>query len=67
MGILLRVLSNNFPMNTNMTGFKLFSCALDKSSLSIGSVKLGLTLDFKTEDQVGIYEILGVKSQLSNS
>ena len=45
MGIYLRVLSESFLMNTNMTGqgldvFKksLPPCALDESSLSIGSV-----------------------------
>ena len=33
----LRVLSESYTMNTNMTGFKksLHPCALDKSSLSI--------------------------------
>ena len=42
MGTQLRVLSESYPMNTNMTGFldvfqkSLRSCALDKSSLSIG-------------------------------
>ena len=40
----LRVLSESYQMNTNMTGFGWFSkslhrCALDKSSLLIGSVK----------------------------
>ena len=42
-GTHLRVLSESYPMNTNMTGFRWFSslhpCALDKSSLSIGRVK----------------------------
>ena len=43
MGTHLRVLSESYPMNTNMTGFRLFSkslrfCALDDSSLSIGRV-----------------------------
>ena len=37
-------LSESYPMNTNMTGFRFFfkslcPCALDKSSLSIGRVK----------------------------
>ena len=45
MGTHLRVLSASYPMNTNMTGFRWFQkylhpCALDKSSLSIGRVKL---------------------------
>ena len=45
-GTHLRVLSESYPMNTNMTGFRCFfkktlcSCALDKSSLSIGRVKI---------------------------
>ena len=46
MGTHLRVLSESFPMNTNMTGFRCFShfflflrsCALEESSLSIGRV-----------------------------
>ena len=43
MGVHLRVLSERFPMNTNMAGFRGFSkplrpCALDVSSLSIGGV-----------------------------
>ena len=42
-GTYLRVLSESYPMNTNMTGFRRFSkylChfALDKSSLSLGRV-----------------------------
>ena len=41
---LMRVPSESYPMNTNTTGFRLFSkswlpCALDESSLKIGSVK----------------------------
>ena len=45
MGTHLRVLSESYPMNTNMTGLQWFSkifasfCGLDESSLSIGSVK----------------------------
>ena len=45
MGAHLRVLSESFQMNTNMAGFidgyqeSSHSCALDKSSLSIGRVK----------------------------
>ena len=40
-----RVLGKSYPMNTNMTWFRWFSkslrsCALDKSSLSIGRVKM---------------------------
>ena len=47
MGTHNRVLSNSFPMNTNMTGFRYFHkylrpSALEESSLSIGRVK-GLT------------------------
>ena len=43
MGSHLRVLSDSYPMNTNMTGFQRFSkisgpCALDESSLSMGRV-----------------------------
>ena len=42
----LRVLSVSYPMNTIMTAFRWFSkmrpCALDKSSLSIGRVKLNM-------------------------
>ena len=43
-GTHLRVLSENYPMNTNMTGFRCFQrfwhpCGLDKSSLSIGRVR----------------------------
>ena len=43
MGTHLRVLSVNFLMSTNMTGFRWFQkslhpCPLDKSSLSIGRV-----------------------------
>ena len=39
MGTHLRVLSESFPMNTNMTGFgSLRHCALDKGSLGIGRV-----------------------------
>ena len=43
MGTHLIVLSESFPMNNNMTGFSWFSlhpCALDKSSLSFGRVKV---------------------------
>ena len=45
MGTHLRVLSESYPMDTNMTGFKGFSknfakpVFLDKGSLSIGRVK----------------------------
>ena len=43
MGTHLRVLIKSYLMNTNMTGFRRFSClhpcALDDSSLSIGTVK----------------------------
>ena len=44
MATLLRVLSENFPMNANMTGLDGFQTplcpyALDESSLSIGRVK----------------------------
>ena len=43
MGTHLRVLSESFPMNTNMTGFQWFfkkthPCALDESIPSIGMV-----------------------------
>ena len=48
MGTHLRVLSEGFPMSTNMSldGFRksLHSCALDKSSLSIGRVNPYLSL-----------------------
>ena len=44
MGMHLRVLSESFLMNTDMTGYNGFQktlrpCALDESSLSIGRVK----------------------------
>ena len=43
MGTHLRELSESYPMNTNMTGFrwfsKIFADTLDESSLSIGRVK----------------------------
>ena len=43
MGTHFTVLSESYPMNTNMTGFRWFSkilnpCALDESSLFIGRV-----------------------------
>ena len=45
MGTYLRALSKNYPMNTNMTGFRWFSkifasLCLDESSLSIGRVRI---------------------------
>ena len=47
MGTLLRVLSESYPMNTNMTGYRWFSkifpflfLKMDESSLSIRSVKM---------------------------
>ena len=47
MGTHLTVLSESFPMNTNMTGFRWFSkifaiCPLDESSFSIGRVNCAL-------------------------
>ena len=40
MGTWLRVLSESYPMNTSLTGFRsLPPCVLDKRSLSIGRVK----------------------------
>ena len=44
MGTHMKLLSENFPMNTNTIGFRWFSkiftyCGLDASSLSIGRVK----------------------------
>ena len=47
MGTHLRVLSESYPINTNMTGFRTLDgfhyslppCALDESSFSIGKVK----------------------------
>ena len=42
MGTHSRVLSESFPMNSNMTGFRCFSkniCSLDESSLSTRRVK----------------------------
>ena len=55
MGPHLRVLSESYLMNTNMTGFRfrwfskiLCSCALDKSSLNIGRVNVGAILDVQT-------------------
>ena len=44
MGTHLRVLSESYLLNTNMTGFRKFSkylcpCSLDRNSLSIGRVK----------------------------
>ena len=55
MGTHLRVLSESFPMNTNMTGLDGFrkslrSCALDERSLSIERVEIatiGLLLSLK--------------------
>ena len=46
MGTHLRVLSESYPMSTNMTGFKGFHKTLhaydfDESSFSIGRVNLG--------------------------
>ena len=55
MGTHLRVLSESFQMNTNMTGFgwfirkSLHPCALDKSSLSIGRVDQPLCLETGSE------------------
>ena len=48
MGTHLRELSESFPMNTNMTGFRCFSnifasLCLDERSLSIGRVKNDLS------------------------
>ena len=45
MGTYLRVLHESYPMDTNMTGFKLFLkiivfCALDEIGHRIGRVKL---------------------------
>ena len=42
MGTHLRVLSERYSMNINMNGFQksLHPCALDESSLSIGSVTM---------------------------
>ena len=50
MGIHLRVLSESYPMNTDMTGFrflKIFQLnpwALDESSLSIGWIKVAVNV-----------------------
>ena len=47
MGTRLRVLSESFPMNTNLTGLRWFfrkkihPCASDESSLNIERVKVG--------------------------
>ena len=55
MGTHLKVLSESFPMNTNMTGFRwilkksLLPCALDKSSISIGRVKVSFHKIFGVE------------------
>ena len=51
MGTHLRVLSESYLMNTNMTGFRWFPkylhfCALDESSLSIWRVKEKVTWYF---------------------
>ena len=57
MGTHLRVLSESYQMNTNMTGFRwvfeksLPACTMDKSSLSIGRVKN----NFKLKHQLGNY------------
>ena len=42
MGTHLRVFSESYQINTNMTGFRWFSkyCALEESSLHIGGVKI---------------------------
>ena len=54
MGTHLRVLSEGYPMNTNMTGFRFFSknfaslsCALERS-LSIGRINLFMILAAKS-------------------
>ena len=49
MGTHLRVLNESFPMNTKMTGFRWFSktlhpCALDENNLSIGRVKVNISI-----------------------
>ena len=50
----LRLLSESYPMNTNLTWFIQFSknflypCALDESSLSIGRVKSNQILPLST-------------------
>ena len=45
-GYSLRALSESYPMNTNMTGFKWLSntCDLDESSLSNGSKKMHVNI-----------------------
>ena len=49
MGTYQKVLSESYPMHTNMTGIKWFSkkslrpCALDESNLSIVRVKCGVS------------------------
>ena len=58
MGTYLRVLSESFQMNTNMTGFKWFQkalhpFALDESSLSMGRVKIWSLVPIRlAEDRV---------------
>ena len=60
MGTHLRVLSESFPMNTNITWFRWFSkmlhpCALGESSLSIGRVK-GRRFWSKSEEDLALPE-----------
>ena len=60
MGTYLRVLSESFPMNTNMTGFKWLtkkSCALDEDCLSIGRVNQLTPSNFELPRQ--LLEALG--------
>ena len=60
----LRVLSESYPMNTNMRRFRLVSlrsCALDESSLSIGSVKAN---EFDHQKEPPIVHSLINKSRL---
>ena len=59
-GTHLRVLSESYPMNTNVTGFRWFSkillpCALDESSLSIGRVTSNESSYCADDVKIGIW------------
>ena len=57
MGTHMRVLSESYPINTNMRGFRFFfkslrPCALEESSLSIGRVKLDKLIGLPTNGKL---------------
>ena len=69
MGTHLRVLSASFPMNTNMTGFRIFQkslrpCALGESTLSIGRVDANSWTIFRTHTFTIYYWPLPLYSKL---